>query len=36
MRPLPSVEMLGGDSVSETRRNYEGYLKTVGPRLRYC
>ena len=27
------MEKFGGDSVSETRRNYEGYLKTVGPRL---
>ena len=35
MRPLPSSEKFGGDSVSETRRNYKGYLKTVGPRVRY-
>ena len=26
------VEKFGGDSVEETRRNYHGYLKTVGPR----
>lgn len=25
-------EKFGGDSVPETRRNFEGYLKTVGPR----
>ena len=35
MHPLPSVESFGGDSVSETRRNYEGYIKTVGPRRIY-
>ena len=29
------MEKFGGDSVSETRRNYEGYMKTVGPRVRY-
>ena len=26
------VEKFGGDSIPETRRNYQGYLKTVGPR----
>ena len=26
------MEKFGGDSVEETRRNLEGYLKTVGPR----
>ena len=29
------MEKFGGDSVSETRRNLEGYLKTVGPRKIY-
>ena len=29
------MEKFGGDSVPETRRNYEGYLKTVGPRKVY-
>ena len=29
------LEKFGGDSVKETRRNYEGYLKTVGPRKVY-
>ena len=29
------MEKFGGDSVSETRRNFEGYQATVGPRLRY-
>ena len=29
------MEKFGGDSVSETRRNYEGYMKTVGPRQVY-
>ena len=29
------MEKFGGDSISETRRNYEGYKKTVGPRLVY-
>ena len=29
------MEKFGGDSISETRRNYEGYMKTVGPRVRY-
>ena len=29
------IEKFGGDSVQETRRNYEGYLKTVGPRRIY-
>ena len=29
------MEKFGGDSVQETRRNYEGYLKTVGPRRIY-
>ena len=36
MSPLPLVEWFRGESVTETRRNYVGYLKTVGPRLRYC
>jgi chorismate synthase len=26
------LEKFGGDSLSETRRNYEAYAKTVGPR----
>jgi chorismate synthase len=26
------MEKFGGDSIPETRRNFEGYLKTVGPR----
>ena len=26
------VEKFGGDSVEEMRRNYQGYLKTIGPR----
>ena len=26
------MEKFGGDSMEETRRNYKGYLKTVGPR----
>lgn len=26
------LEKFGGDSLQETRRNFEGYLKTVGPR----
>ena len=26
------MEKFGGDSVPETRRNFEGYVKTVGPR----
>ena len=26
------MEKFGGDSLEETRRNYKGYLKTVGPR----
>ena len=29
------MEKFGGDSITETRRNYEGYLKTVGPRVRW-
>ena len=29
------MEKFGGDSIPETRRNLEGYLKTVGPRTRY-
>ena len=29
------MEKFGGDSISETRRNYEGYMKTVGPRVRW-
>ena len=28
------MEKFGGDSIEETRRNYKGYLKTVGPRKR--
>jgi len=26
------VEKFGGDHIDETRRNYQGYLKTIGPR----
>ncbi|PKB67610.1 MAG: chorismate synthase [SAR202 cluster bacterium Io17-Chloro-G4] len=29
------LEKFGGDSVNETRRNLEGYLKTLGPRKVY-
>jgi len=29
------MEKFGGDSIGETRRNLEGYLKTVGPRKTY-
>ena len=29
------MEKFGGDSIPETRRNYEGYIKTVGPRKAY-
>ena len=29
------MEKFGGDSIQETRRNYDGYLKTVGPRRTY-
>ena len=29
------MEKFGGDSIPETRRNYDGYQATVGPRLRY-
>ena len=29
------MEKFGGDSIPETRRNYDGYLETVGPRQRY-
>ena len=29
------MEKFGGDSVQETRRNFEGYMKTVGPRRIY-
>ena len=29
------MQKFGGDSVRETRRNYESYLKTVGPRRLY-
>ena len=29
------MEKFGGDSIPETRRNYHGYLETVGPRKRY-
>jgi len=29
------MEKFGGDAIPETRRNYEGYLKTVGPRQVY-
>ena len=28
-------EKFGGDSISEMHRNYQGYLKTVGPRQFY-
>jgi chorismate synthase len=26
------MEKFGGDHIEETRRNYEAYLETVGPR----
>jgi len=29
------MEKFGGDSIDETRRNLQGYLKTVGPRKVY-
>lgn len=29
------MEKFGGDSIQETRYNFEGYLKTVGPRKKY-
>ena len=29
------LEKFGGDSLKETRRNFEGYLKTIGPRKIY-
>jgi chorismate synthase len=29
------LEKFGGDSIPETRRNFEGYVKTVGPRKIY-
>ena len=29
------MEKFGGDSIPETRRNFEGYMKTVGPRQIY-
>ena len=29
------MEKFGGDSIQETRYNYEGYMKTVGPRKKY-
>ena len=29
------MEKFGGDSIPETRRNYQGYMKTVGPRRVY-
>ena len=29
------MEKFGGDSIPETRRNFEGYIKTVGPRNIY-
>jgi chorismate synthase len=29
------MEKFGGDSIPETRHNYEGYIKTVGPRKVY-
>ena len=29
------VEKFGGDSIEETRRNLQGYLKTVKPRKVY-
>ena len=25
------MEKFGGDSIPETRRNFDGYVKTVGP-----
>ena len=33
MIPLPSVRLALGEA-GQTRRNYEGYLATVGPRGR--
>ena len=29
------MQKFGGDSIPETRRNYEGYMKTIGPRKVY-
>ncbi len=29
------MQKCGGDSIPETRRNLEGYIKTVGPRKVY-
>ena len=29
------LEKFGGDSLDETRRNFDGYMKTVGPRRIY-
>ena len=29
------MEKFGGDSIQETRYNFEGYMKTVGPRKKY-
>jgi len=29
------IQKFGGDSIPETRRNYEGYMKTIGPRKVY-
>ncbi|MCS5666358.1 MAG: chorismate synthase, partial [Dehalococcoidia bacterium] len=29
------MEKFGGDSIPETRRNFDGYVKTVGPRKIY-
>ena len=29
------LEKFGGDSIKETRRNFQGYLETVGPRKLY-
>jgi hypothetical protein len=26
------LQKFGGDHVDETKRNYQGYLKTIGPR----
>jgi len=26
------LEKFGGDHIDETKRNYQGYLRTIGPR----
>ena len=35
MRPMPLAEEFCSESISESRRNCEGYIKTVGPRVRW-